>query len=146
MKEETQNKIKELQSEIHELKVKAFEKQLEIERIYIDENLDFKGSYVEYFNGDDDSFVFMNVEECVVSDDGTKIILHGASVKTDSNPLLIEDDEKITWGEYLDYDSISVSSQVISGTTFSTIKKIGKKDFTFVFESWCMNMRKKLLH
>ena len=145
MKEEIQNRIKELQADIRELNVRAFEKRQEIERIYVDENLNFENSYVEYFDGEDGSFVFMNVDRCIVSEEGTDATLYGTVIKMDDNPLSMEDcDAEITWGEYIENERITINSQVLSGTGYSTIRKISKNDFSFVFDYWCRSMKETL--
>ena len=143
MRDEAQNRLKELKGQLHELNVKVFECQQEIERIYVDENLSFDGEFIKYFDGEEGCFVFMFVDRSKVSQDGTEVKLYGNSFKLDDDPLTSEEFDYIAWGEFNEASDITVSSTVLAGVGYSEITKISKEDFEAALDMWHRTMKEK---
>ena len=140
-------RIDTIEKEIHGLYRQINDRELEIENIYVESNLDFTGSYAEYFDGDE--YVFMKVERQYNRiKDGKHhgLNLQGPAIRLTDNPLNeeIEDGENVI-GHYDNMDGIMVGSKVLEGVTVETLRKISKKDMEHVVKVYTDMLKKNML-
>ena len=145
MTQEQGEKIKALEHEINELQLQINSKDYEIEKIIVEAGANFEGSYVEFYDGEE--YVFMKVERQILRSNGRTINLQGPSIRLNDNPLHESYDEYdgFDWGSYDESDGFSFGSKVLQELTVETVRKISKKDMTFVLDYYINTMKKKLI-
>lgn len=142
---ENVKRVKDLEKDINSLHRVINEKMREVEDIFIEGAGDFKGSYIEYYDGD--QYIFMKVERQYnrMKDEHCVLNLQGPSIKLFDNPLREEIDEGgNVVGEFDDMDGFSVGSKVFEETALETLRKITKADMKKVVKTWVAYMNKSL--
>lgn len=145
MTAEQGKKVKDLRKEVRSLEKQINEKEVEIERVLVEAGANFKGSYVEFYDGEE--YVFMKVERQIIRDSGTMINLQGPAIRLDDSPLNEENDEcdGISMVSYDEADGFSFGSKVLEGYTVEWIRKITKEDMVFVLDHYIDTMKKNLI-
>ena len=137
MNEKLIEKIKSLRSEIIDLNTEISKKEVEINKIWVENEADFEGSYVEFFNGDD--YIYMRVEKQTIWKFGYALHLEGPAITLDDSPL--EDFEDISFASYNESDVLFVDADVLKGIKDERIRKINKKDMKFVVDAYCRTIK-----
>ena len=145
MTNEMERKINDLRGEIQELQKQISKKEAEIHRILTEMSVDFENDYVEFYNGDE--YVFMKVENQIIRDAGSTIILKGPAIRLDDSPLRehFVDYNEIGMAYYNSYDSLMFTPEVLEERTIDRIRKITKDDMAFVLDNYINTIKKNLL-
>lgn len=147
MKTETVERINALSNEIQALNIEINKKQQEIDELYISDVGNFEGSYVEYFDGNE--YTYMKVKRQTVHLGARGITLYGPIVCFSINPLplYVEPDDVLEYANYYEDESLFVSKAVLSENgSLETIRKISEDEMKAVCDKYRDAVYKNMLH
>lgn len=147
IQDETMAKINEYRSQISDLNKKITEYEAELNKLIVKTKGDFKDSYIEYYDSEKDTFVFMHVNRQIFRKDGRLLVLCGPMLKLSDSPLRFSDDDDgfIDFGWFEDGGEITIDTMVLTDSSFDTIRKITKKEMDKVLDYYSDIVRKNLI-
>lgn len=134
-----------LEKEISELKRQITQKQNEIDKIFLDTETNYEGSFIEYFDSVDYYFMYVKRQRVSKYVDSDYIVLEGPTLMMSDSPLYMlkeADDDGIDIANFTEEEGLCLEASIFENNGTQTIRKITKKDMQTVVNYYNKTLKK----